>query len=340
MATLRDIEKMTGVSLATISRILNGSTGAAPEKVEKVMSAVQALDYHLPERVSRKKERGRMIVALTSTYGFWSSMYDGMIAAARAAGYTVMIHYMPRELGGIDAEQLLRNVLRPELNIIGLIISNAALDEQSYHILREKYPIVFCGQYHTLHGTCSVSSNDMEAAYELAEHMISVGKRRFVMLEAEETEQFANSTTLQENRRQGFLRAAQKHGIPDGDVRILSIPKLSDVAPAIERLLAEENPPDALFCPHARFALEAEIALLSRGVDIPGQMALASFDADYMHSTWPNITTITQNFREFGVESVHLLESVISGESRQGKRVFIDHSIAIGATTVRNAAQG
>lgn len=335
MATLRDIEKMTGVSLATISRILNDHPGVSKKKKEIVLQAMKEVGYVPPERSRSRKKKRKSIIVISTLANFFSAMHEGMVDEARELGYTMLASFQPWDMGEAELIRFEEEVLSRDSEIAGIIVSSMNIDHTTYQRLREHFPVVFCGQYYGFRGACSVSSNDTEASMELVEHLISTGKKKIAVLAMRADGNVEGHTTnIQHERLQGYQRALEKHGIKY-DEEILWYMNVNDsVNNVVDEMLSPGKEIDAVFCMHASIALNLQIAFMIRGLNVPNDIAIAAYDAeDFMGEAFLNVTTVKQHFREFGVESVKMLHSIINGTLTGGKKTYIDHEILVRSST-------
>lgn len=339
MATLKDIAERTGVSVATISRVLNKNPNVSDEKRELVLKAIAELGYKFPGRASRESKNGRRtIIVVTSKFGFWEDMYRGMAVAARELDYNLLIYYHPASFGTLNMTTFAEDILMLSNNITGIIMANKELEDETYFALREQLPIVFCGQYFRPKGACSISSDDESAGFELTEHLISTGKKRIAVFKQSDAYTSENFTTLQDERILGYRRALEKYGIEYDENLIHTIKNRDITDEAIDFLLDPANNIDSVLNIHGDFASAIMHKFLLRGVKVPEQIAVVGFDND-RNNGLQGITTVKQNYFAFGIESVKVLNSLLDGNIANGRKIYIDHEIVIDSSTVSTESE-
>jgi LacI family transcriptional regulator len=300
---MHDVAALSGVSVSTISHILNG-TRAVPEQTRaRVAEAVVAAGY-TPNSLARSLKR-----AETRTIGIaigdiinphFTAIVDGAEAAARAHRYSVLLVGIS-ESADRESEGLTTLI---ERRVDGLIVSpsadggGAALDR----LQRQKAAIVQIDRLSS--SRCdAVLVENFEGARLLTRHLTDCGHRRIGML----TGLPGLSSTRE--RIDGYCAALREAGLPF-DPGLLACGEYSaePARRATTALLAEADPPTAFFASNNLMTLGVMQALAEHGLTIPEHIALVAFDdfawADQFK---PHLTTIAQPCRAIGEAAVRLL---------------------------------
>jgi len=315
--TLNDVAREAGVSQATASRAINGSThGVRPELRERVLAAALRLNY-TPNAAAQAMVRGR-----TTTLGlivhdiadpYFSSIAAGVAQAAGMAGLQVMLasteHDPAREVGIV--ELLKRQRAR------AIVVAGGRLDDRAGTAdLRRALALYrqtggrVAGIGQPVLGVDTVVVDNAGGAAELARELHRLGYRSFAMLGGPE-----RHLTAWE-RREAFLGALADLGVDVPDERV--IPGGFDHeggARSLRRLLATGIRPEVVFAVNDVMALGALGAARELGVRVPDDIALAGFDdIPTLRDVTPGLTTVCVPLVDLGVRATELaLSSTATG---------------------------
>ena len=297
---LKDIAAHTGVSIKTVSNVVNGNFAHVSEETRAlVLEAIEKLNYQ-PNMAARHLRKGHVgVIALTIpdlSNPYFSDVANAITAAAAAYGYTVLLDYTH---GDREKELLVVKGLRPHL-IDGVILDAEYLTIEDIQATQVRDHLVLLGE--RLFGApCDHIVIDNEAAaYTATTHLLSLGKRRVAAVGVVEQKHHNETPFL---RLRGFQQAMRAAGV-EIDPALL-IPSLSwhraDGAAAMRQLLSLAEPPDAVFCFNDLLALGAMSVLHEAGLRIPQDVAIVGFDdiEDGRYAT-PSLTTISPDKQEIG----------------------------------------
>ena len=307
--TASDVAKRAGVSIATVSRVLQGTVGVSAGVTARVLAAVAELEY-VPQTAARNLAQGK-----TTTLGlllpeigadFFSPMLRGIDSAAREAGYDVLIATQYPS----GAPDTVRRPLGPH-NTDGLLIFTDNVDAAEvgrYH--RQGFPVVLL--YRSAPAGLAIPAVVVEnraGARQVVDHLIAVhGRRRIAFLRGPEGNEDAGW------RERGYREALAAHGIPFDPA--LVAPGEFQAAPAQAAVLhwiAAGLAFDAIFAGDDDSAGGALSALLLAGKRVPQDVALAGFD-DTLISRYltPPLTTVHAPTAQVGEEAVRQLLRLIT----------------------------
>ncbi|MFI6638163.1 LacI family DNA-binding transcriptional regulator [Streptomyces sp. NPDC050504] len=312
MPSIKDVAAEAGVSVATVSRVLNDHPSVSPDARSRVLAAVAALGYR-PNAVARSlrtdqtRTLGLVISDVLNPY--FTTLARSVEEEARALGYSVII-------GNADErpdlqDHHVRTLL--DRRIDGLLVSPT--DGGSPLMLdaaRGGTPMVFVDRWIPgldAPGPPVVRADGRAAVRELVRHLHGLGHRRLAIIAG------PAATTTGSERVAAFRDALGELGLalPDayigqGDFQAESGRR------ATERFLALPEPPDAVFAADNLMALGALDAIRERGLRVPGDIALAAFDdIPWFVHTDPPITAIAQPTGELGRAAVRALVDLIEG---------------------------
>ena len=326
MATIEDVAALAGVSIATVSRVMNNSYIVSQDKREKVLAAAASLNYQTNRNPIRQTEN-RLIMIVGSAF-----IYDvvaGIQDKARENGYDVVFYYAAN-----PSNQLLTSGLLSRGQADGIILLNYQTDEQELSDLMKQYPVVQCGGSLSFTGGITVSINNERAARDVVTHLAGTGRRRIALVKPEFA---AFKPYYMSEREKGYRLALLELGLGIDDGLIFEC----DLSPEsieenVQRMLSMEMKPDALFCLNDSLGASFMAALRDRGIDVPDGIAVAGFDNDDL-TEWqrPPLTSINQPRYEIGCECVRLLISQIKDDSVVGRHVLLTHNLVVRGSTVR-----
>jgi len=316
--TLKDVAEKAGVSIKTVSNVVNERPFIAEETRERVRQAIDALGYqpNLVARSLRKSPVGVMALALPNLANtYFSDIGVEIIAAAAAQSYTVLLDHTG---GSRENEILIAHGLRQHL-IDGVILNADSLTLDDLRTERIPLPLVLLGEH--LYGAPwdHVVIDNMAAARQATAHLLRLGRRRVAfinMFEAELARMGESYTGPSRFRLAGYSAALAEAGLAVDPSLLLAFPipdRAAGVA-AVKTLLALARPPDAIFCFNDLLALGALRGLYDAGLRVPEDVAVVGID-DIEESAYatPSLTTISPDKRAIAWRAVELLIDRIQG---------------------------
>jgi LacI family transcriptional regulator len=310
MARIKDVAAHAGVSAATVSRVLNDNPSVTEDTRNRVYAAMTALNY-VPNAVARSlrteatKTLGLIIGDILNP--FFTELARAVEDEAREAGYTVVIGNADERADQQD--HYVRTLL--EQRVDGLLICpTAEITPLIEEVTRGDRPLVFLDR--TLPGmdVPSVRADGTQAIRQLIGHLRDLGHRRIAFISGPGT------LSTGRERTEAFLMAAAENGleIPEeyiqmGDFRAGSGQVLTST------LLDLPEPPEVIFLGDNLMALGALDEIRLRGLRIPNDIALASFDdVPWFAHIHPPITAISQPTAELGRRAVRVILDSLHGK--------------------------
>jgi DNA-binding LacI/PurR family transcriptional regulator len=310
---LKDVAALAGVSIKTVSNVVNGYPHVTPTTRLRVERALGELNYR-PNLSARNLRRGRSgIVALAIPelgIPYFAELAEHVIRAAARFEWTVLVD----QTGGDPERELDVAAGLLSLTIDGLILSPLALGYRELAHREVDTPLVLLGE-RTAAGTADhVAIDNVAAARAATEHLLSLGRRRIAAIGVQPA--VPPGTGL--FRLQGYAEALRAAGLEPAPELLMPAPRYhrADGADAMQRLLELDDPPDAVFCFNDLLALGALRALLAAGVRVPDEMAVVGFDGveETAYST-PSLTTIAPDKEQIAATAVRLLHDRVERES-------------------------
>lgn len=289
-ARLRDVAELAGVSVRTVSNVVNGFAHVAPDTRARVQAAVDELGYR-PNPTARGLRSGRtgvvalVVPELASPY--FSDLASRVVRAGEQRGLTVHIVQSDGE-----AERERRLLEGPSgTQVDGVVISPWALDPAELRSSSSGLPVVMLGERGSAGAVDHVTVDNEAAAREAVTHLLERG-RTTVAAVGLQPHLPVNTARL---RRDGYRAALREAGRPHRPELELPVHELhrADGAAAARRLLEDRAGVDAVFAFTDQLALGMLAVLLRAGVRVPDDIALVGFDdiEDGRYSV-PSLTTV------------------------------------------------
>ncbi|MGQ9366400.1 LacI family DNA-binding transcriptional regulator [Azospirillum sp. ST 5-10] len=310
-ATIRDVAARARVSIATVSRVLNGSGLAAPETAERVRSAIAELDFR-PNTIGRslKAARTRTVGVLIPTLAnpVFAGSVVGIQEAAAEAGYHVLIastDYSPeREAQAIDG--LLSNQVDGLVLTVADADRSAALDTLDAAAM----PYVLVYNEPERDGRPFVSVDNVAAARAVVERMIALGHRRIGMVAG----RFRQSDRSR-RRHAGYAAALRAAGLAAGPLIEVDFAD-TRLAQHLAPHMTGAGRPTALFSSNDLLALATIRAVRDLGLSVPDAVSVAGFDGIEVGAlVSPSLATLAQPAAAMGRTAFATLLARLAGEA-------------------------
>lgn len=307
---MRDVAAAAGVSLSTVSLVINGKPGVSPDRREHVLKAIKELRYVAEGRQNAATETkvfGLLMESLSEasrSEGFYTRIVSGIEETAYQLGYQVLLHvYRP----DIDPIHSIRELMGRGID--GLIIANDGdvTPEVILKIADTGLPMVLVENYQSL-PIHSVTADNFTAGRIMTEYLIELGHRRIAGIVG------PDKYSSLRDRMRGHRIALIEHGLPlDPTLQpspISGNPRKGYVQ--LQQLLALPEPPTAVFAVSDRAAFGAMEAIKDAGLLIPDDISVVGIDdvRDSAYSS-PPLTTFSVPKYDLGRSAVFILHDLI-----------------------------
>lgn len=304
---LRDVAERAGVSVKTVSNVVNGHAHVAPTTRKRVQGAIDALQYR-PNLSARNLRGGRSgVIALAVPEidsPYFAELARCIVQSAEEHGLTVLVDQTD---GLADRERLVMAGFRNHL-IDGLIMSPIGLGSTEIADHDGRVPLVLLGEKVGAGPADHVAIDNVHAARTATEHLLALGRRRVAII-GNQPDSPAGSGVAR-LRRQGYEQALRTGGISLDPTLVVDVPAFGRTqgAAATARLLDSHARPDGLFCLNDTLALGALRMLAQRGVPVPSDVAVIGMD-DIEDGRWstPTLSTIVPDKTQIARCSVEML---------------------------------
>ncbi len=324
MATIKDVAKKAGVSVATVSRVLNTPDAVRERTREQVLSAIDELQYspNFLGRNLRMMETKRILVVLnTISNQFFSRVVRGIEERAQEEKYAVMIC---TTRGNQESMESYVHMLQTRA-VDGMILTTHELRDEAIVTLSKRFPVICaCEPVQDPRLTC-VSIDDEKAGEDAVRFLLDRGKRRIALFGGGT---YTYSSVL---RERGYRKALQEAGMPVDETLIYSegLTFKAGVRAASRLLREQPELPDAIFAFSDSTAIGAMKELNNHGVQVPRDISVIGFDNTAVSEMYiPSITTVAQPKYTMGFTAMDLLIQKINGTTDVSNQI-LSHEIII-----------
>jgi LacI family transcriptional regulator len=306
--TISDVGRLAGVSVATVSAVINGTKRVSPRRAQKVREAMEALDYHLDQnarslRTGKTKVVGVIIPDITNPF------YTQVIAAAEEVASRLGYSFFLCNSNDDPAQEQRQLDTLFSHRVAAVLIASCDSWAAYDRLIRRRFPLVFFDRIPPgFHGS-SVATDNQLAAYLATRHLIELGHRSIAILAGS----IQRSTHAQ--RLEGFRKAMQDSGLPTREEHcgISGLTVQAAYRFTLE-LLRSVQAPTAIFCTSNNLLLGCFRALDHVGLRCPDDLSVVGFDDfPWNESFRPAITTIAQPTSAIGAKAMELLLERIRG---------------------------
>jgi LacI family transcriptional regulator, galactose operon repressor len=300
--TIRDVARLADVAVGTVSKVLNSKGTVSPKLRQRVLSAMEALDYR-PDQVARSlKVRQTQTIGMVIpdiTNPFFGDVVRGVEAEARARGYSLILCDSNEDPATEQAD--LDTLFARRVD--GVLIAPAGDTPAPDRVALRRFPLVFFDRIPPGFTGSAVLTNNLEAVFEATRHLMAMGHRRLAIITGRPNLSSAR------DRLEGFRKALQQEGVllrseylRQGDFQVES-----GYNCGLE-LLRLPSPPTAIFSCNNQMTLGLMRAVAELHVPCPAQVSVLGFD-DFLWAAnfSPRLTAIAQPSFEMGKLATQML---------------------------------
>ena len=325
--SIQKIARLAGVSVATVSRVLNNSDTVKEKNREKVLQAIKASNYQ-PNLLARqlRTARSSMVLVLVSdiTNPFCAELVKGIEEQAEQQGYRILLCNSGSDI----------NRSRSSLQLLSGKIVDGVITMDAFTTLPEltqligDTPWVQCAEYADAGDISCVGINDVDASRQLVRHLVESARQRVALINHDLNYKYAQL------RQQGYLQELQSQGMRWQTITYARELSFSAGKQAMETLLQGETRPDAVFAVSDTLAAGAMAAIQQAGLRVPQDIAVAGFDGTTLaEMVSPPLTTIAQPSRDMGRKAFSLLLQKMDNPQAPTERVMMDWRLIVRAST-------
>jgi len=331
--SIKDVAKVAGVSISTVSRVLNDSQGVREELKQKVLDAVQKLNYH-SNAIARAlkgmpmKTLGLLIPSIENP--FFPSMVRGVQDEAHRNGYTVFL--CNTDGSGIVEETQFKLLLDKKVDGIILVASKYTTRYLKTGI---EFPIVMIDRYVNSPNFSYVTVDHALGVKLAIEHLYYLGHKRIAFLGSKLLSSGAKE------RFQSYKRYIEELNMKfDDSLVILGDYTYESGIKMVEELMKRKTKFDSILCGNDLIAFGVVEGLKKYGIKVPKDVSVVGYD-DITFSSYhnPKLTTIHQPTYEIGQMVTRIVIDMITGADKRIKHIKIEPSLVIRETTRKRGSE-
>ena len=314
--TIKDIARLAGVSVSTVSRVLNNHPDVSEDNRENVLQVIRQQNY-IPSNAARSLVKttsdsiGLIVKGISNP--FYTDIIHAVEAQIATRGYTMVM----QQIGTDQDELAVGAMMERDKRLQGIVFMGGRSDYSAEDVAAINVPFVCCS-YSNHYGKLpqseysSVSIADEEEAYRAVMELYKAGHRRIAVLLSE-----PDDKSVSQLRYQGYVRALAECGIPLDDELVIRTHTFDIRAgyTAMGLALKKGVSFTAVFSISDIMAIGAMRALREAGLDVPSDCSVIAIDGleftDYIH---PQLSTLSQPKEEIGCCSVDILLDIIQGK--------------------------
>lgn len=330
MATISDVAEKSGLSKATVSRVINNHPYISKEKRELVYKAMEELGYQ--PNPSARRLRGQ----LTNTIGvivprivnpFFSYLVDALEQEAYDHNYQVLMFQSDEKK---DKELYFLNLLKTR-QVDGIIMTSIESDREVIESYTKFGPILLCNEYISQSEMPVVRVDQTKAAYMGTKHLLDQGYRNIAYC----TGGLFVDDGKDKDRNVGFQKALNEYEIEINPGWVfINKHTIEDGKLVMQQISDMDYRPDAIFTGSDEIAAGIVLEAKSLGFKIPEDLAVIGFDDQPIAEMIdPALSTIRQPVKEMGVQSVDMLLSLLKNEPLAERQKELSVELVIRSST-------
>ncbi|GAB2467177.1 LacI family DNA-binding transcriptional regulator [Jatrophihabitans fulvus] len=331
VASIEDVARRAGVSIATVSRALRGLPDVASATRDRVLAAAAELDYVASPFAARLASGRTATVGLVVPFvnrWFFSEVIATVETTLRRHNFDLLLY----NLGDPDGRTRFFEVMPLRKRVDGVVVASIVLEDDEFAALDDLgQPLALLGIERP--GTMSAAIDDIAAARLAVDHLTALGHRRIALIGGDTDDPMRFTPPL--HRRTGYHQALAAVGVePDPALEVLGYFTVAGGVEAAQHLMALPDPPTAIFAESDEMAYGAQRALYDAGVKVPEQVSVVGFD-DQPMSELMKLTTVRQPVTAQAQDVTTRLLEVIGGsaEAAAAPAVVLDTELVVRSST-------
>lgn len=322
--TIKDVAKQAGVSISTVSRVINNSKPVTDEVKQRVLEVIRRTGY-IPNPLARslvtKKSQLIGVIVPEVSDSFVNEMLDGIEEVAKMYDYEILL---ANTYSDKEQEMKSLNLLRAK-QIEGIVmISNKIDNDHIEYINSLSIPATYISKTAREYDINSVDISNKNATYDMTKYLIDKGHKEIAFIMTSK-----DKTILERERLSGYEKAIIENNLKLDKklIRYAGI-EYEDGYESMMELLDENIVPQAVFVTGDEAAIGAINALNDRGYSVPDDVSVAGFsDVKIARIYRPKLTTVHQPLYDIGAVAIRMVIKLINNESLDEKKVELPYRI-------------
>jgi len=320
--TIRDVAAQAGVSVATVSKVINGRYGVAADTTARVNAVINDLGYQasLVAQSLRNHRTNVIGILVADLEPFSAELLKGAADAIRGSGFEMVVY----SAGGL-ADDHVGWERRYLSRLSGTLIDGAVLVTPTVVDVNYGAPIVAIDPHTGQSELPTIDSDNLRGGQLATAHLLGLGHRRIAMLSGRPD---LESSRL---REQGYRQAMAAAGVPvSEDLVLVGGYDAQASAECTRTLLGSADPPTAIFAANDVSAIAAIQAAVGLGLRVPADLSVVGFDNIPESALCaPPLTTVNQPIRQMGERSIQLLLRLMRGDHVEDTHITLQTDLVV-----------
>lgn len=322
--TIKDVAKLAGVSISTVSRVINDSKPVTDEVKQRVLNVIKDTGY-VPNPLARslvtKKSKLIGVIVPEVSDSFVNEILNGIEAIAKMYDYDILlVNTYSDKKQELDSIKLLK-----AKQVEGMVVISWILDEDHVNLMKEsRIPAVYISKTARDYDIYTVSTSNEKATYDMTKYLIENNHKDIALIMTSKED-----TILEMERRTGYESALKDNNISVRDELI----KYGDTDyeggyNSMKELIDAKIIPSAVFVTGDEAAVGAINAIFDSGYNVPKDISVAGFNDTKLAKIYrPKLTTVYQPLFDMGAVSIRALIKIINGEPVEDKKIELPYQI-------------
>ena len=305
--TIIDVARLAGVSVSTVSKVINDRYGVAPETYDKVMDIVSDLGYESSLVASSLRRHSTNVIGILvpEFEPFSTELLKGISSAVEGTGYELLAYSGNLEHNQVGWER--RSLSR----LAGTLIDGAVIVAPTASVTDATIPVVAVDPHTGKTGPSTVEADNVGGARAATQHLIDLGHRRIAHIRGR------SDLVSAQLREQGYRQALDAAGIPfDPELVRVGGYRAAETTDVARELLSRAERPTAVFSANDLSAIRVLEIAAELGLRVPEDLSVVGFDnVPEAANAVPALTTVAQPLHQMGAEAVRLLLGLLAGST-------------------------
>ncbi|MEG0051134.1 MAG: LacI family DNA-binding transcriptional regulator [Terrisporobacter sp.] len=322
--TIKDVAKLSGVSISTVSRVINDSKPVTDEVKQRVLNVIKETGY-VPNPLARslvtKKSKLIGVIVPEVSDSFVNEILNGIEAISKMYDYDILlVNTYSDKQQELDSIKLLKTK-----QVEGILMLSWILDDDHVNVMKEsRIPAVYISKTARDFDIYTVSTSNEDATYDMTKYLINCGHEEIALIMTSREE-----TILEKERRNGYERALTDSNIKIDDKLIkYGLTDYEGGYSSMKELLNDKIIPSAVFVTGDEAAVGAVNAIFDAGYNVPDDISVAGFNDTKLAKIYrPKLTTVYQPLFDMGAVAIRAIIKLINGEALEEKQIELPYQI-------------
>lgn len=322
-ATIKDVAKKAGVSISTVSRVINNSKPVSSEIRQKVLQVIEELGYK-PNEIARTlvTKKSFLIGVIVTDLGdaYIAQLVRGIEEVGKMYDYDILLC---STYGDKNTELKFMQLLSRK-QVEGIILISDSIDSEIDKQIKDfKIPFVYLNRYFYTEDFPTVTIDSSEATYEMTNYLIKLGHENIAYVSSSQEEY-----SLELLKLDGYRKAISENEGLEEYIFYANGRSIDDGYEACRGIVEADKAITAIFCSHDELAIGALNYLYDNNIEVPEDMSVAGYgDIKTASMFRPRLTTIREPFYDIGAVAIRRIIKEIKNESMDKNTIFLPFQI-------------